>query len=182
MKLPKNNSPMVKVYDNVIPIEVCEELITIFESSSDHHEYLNNDYKPCFTQLNINQYYPEFVKSLVLFTRKAYGSYCSDIKNPYIPRLKHLEEFRIKRYLTNREERFDEHIDVTNYASARRALAFLFYLNDNDGDTCFTHNSLVVHPKVGRVLVFPPTWEYPHCGISPHNQTKYIMSTYIHYG
>ena len=97
---------MVKVYDDIIPVEVCEELITIFEGSEEQ-EYINNNHKPCFTQLNLNQYYPDFVKSLVWFTRKAYGSYCADIKSPYIPRLKQLEEFRIKRYLTKREERFD---------------------------------------------------------------------------
>ena len=170
---------MVKVYDNIVADDVCLELITLFESSSEK-EYINNDHKPCFTQLNINQYYGDWVKTLVGFTKKAYGSYCADIKNPYIPKLHHLEEFRIKRYLTNREERFDEHVDVTDYASARRGLAFLFYLNDNDGDTCF--EDVVVHPRMGRVVVFPPTWEYPHSGLTPTVQTKYIMSTYVHYG
>tara|TARA_R100000008_G_scaffold81267_1_gene64327 strand:- start:560 stop:1075 length:516 start_codon:yes stop_codon:yes gene_type:complete len=171
---------MVRVYDDIISLECCEELITIFERSSESQEYINNNHTPCFTQLNINQHYPQFVDNLVGFVKKAYGSYCADIKNPFIPRLKELEEFRVKRYLPNRKERFDEHVDVTDYASARRGLAFLFYLNDNNGDTCFT--DCVIHPRVGRVVVFPPTWEYPHCGISPTNQTKYIMSTYVHYG
>ena len=171
---------MVKVYDNIIEDDVCVELIALFENSSDQQEYINNNHTPCFTQLNINDYHPNCVKNLVRFTRKAYGKYCEDIGNPYIPKLKYLEEFRIKRYRTNREERFDEHIDVTDYSSARRGLAFLFYLNDNDGDTCF--GDVVVHPRVGRVVVFPPTWEYPHYGIAPTVCTKYIMSTYIHYG
>ena len=170
---------MVKVYDNIIEDDVCVELIALFENSSEQ-EYINNNHKPCFTQLNINQYYSKWVKKLVGITKKAYGSYCADIKNPYIPTFHHLEEFRIKRYRTNREERFDEHVDVTDYASARRGLAFLFYLNDNDGDTCF--EDVIVHPRMGRVVVFPPTWEYPHSGLSPTVQTKYIMSTYIHYG
>ena len=180
MQLPTNNFRMVRVYDNIIPDGVCSDLIELFENSSQQQEYVNNNSTPCFTQLNINQYYPDAVKSLVGFTRKAYGNYCDDIKNPYIPQFKQLEEFRIKRYLTKREERFDEHVDVTDYASARRGLAFLFYLNDNDGDTCFI--DAVVHPRVGRVVIFPPTWEYPHSGLPPTVQTKYIMSTYIHYG
>ena len=171
---------MVKVYDNILEDDVCSDLIALFENSSDQQEYINNNHTPCFTQLNINDYHPNCVKNLVRFTRKAYGKYCEDIGNPYIPKLKYLEEFRIKRYRTNREERFDEHIDVTDYSSARRGLAFLFYLNDNDGDTYF--GEVVVHPRVGRVAVFPPTWEYPHSGLSPTVQTKYIMSTYIHYG
>ena len=171
---------MVKVYDNILEDDVCSDLIALFENSSDQQEYINNNHTPCFTQLNINDYHPNCVKNLVRFTRKAYGKYCEDIGNPYIPKLKYLEEFRIKRYRTNREERFDEHIDVTDYSSARRGLAFLFYLNDNDGDTYF--GEVVVHPRVGRVAVFPPTWEYPHYGLAPTVCTKYIMSTYIHYG
>ena len=171
---------MVKVYDSIIPDVFCAELISLFENSLEKQEYINNNHTPCFTQLNINDYHPNCVKNLVKFTRKAYGKYCDDINNPYIPKLKYLEEFRIKRYRTNREERFDEHVDVTDYASARRGLAFLFYLNDNDGDTSF--GDVVVHPRVGRVVVFPPTWEYPHYGIAPTVCTKYIMSTYIHYG
>ena len=114
-------------------------------------------------------------------TQKVYGHYCVDVKNPYVPRLKQLEEFRLKRYLPNKNERFDEHVDVTDYASARRALAFLFYLNDNNGYTDFPFQSLNIIPQIGRALVFPPTWEYPHTGIAPTNHPKYIMSTYIHY-
>ena len=171
---------MVKVYDNIIPDVFCTELIALFENSSEQQEYINNNHTPCFTQLNINDYHPNCVKNLVRFTRKAYGKYCEDIGNPYIPKLKYLEEFRIKRYRTNREERFDEHIDVTDYSSARRGLAFLFYLNDNDGDTYF--GEVVVHPRVGRVAVFHPTWVYPHYGLGTTVCSKYIMSTYIHYG
>ena len=173
---------MVQVYDNIIPVEFCEELISIFENSEDKQEYMNNNYKPCFTQLNLNQHFPNLAKSLVKITQKVYAHYCVDVKNPYIPRLKQLEEFRLKRYLSNTNERFDEHIDVTDYASARRALAFLFYLNDNNGYTDFPFQSLNIIPQTGRALVFPPTWEYPHTGISPTDHSKYILSTYIHYG
>ena len=161
---------MVQVYDNIIPVEICEELISIFENSEDKQEYMNNNYKPCFTQLNLNQHFPNLVKSLVQITQKVYGHYCVDVKNPYVPRL-----------IPNKNERFDEHVDVTDYASARRALAFLFYLNDNNGYTDFPFQSLNIIPQIGRALVIPPTWEYPHTGIAPTNHPKYIMSTYIHY-
>ncbi len=91
-------------------------------------------------------------------------------------------ELRLKRYLTNGEERFDEHVDVVDHSTAIRAVAFLFYLNDNNGNTVFPLHDLNIEPKRGRVLVFPPTWEYPHSGLPPSDTPKYIMSTYIHYG
>lgn len=179
MKLRKNNFPTVRVYD-VIPKDFCETLIDVFENTQTGHEFINNTYKPCFTQLNVNEHHPELVKILVNYTQKAYGMYSAEVKNKFLPRLRSLEEFRIKRYLPNGEERFDEHVDVADYKTAKRALAFLFYLNDNDGDTYFSSEDLYIRPRTGKVLMFPPTWEYPHSGLAP-STTKYIMSTYIHY-
>ena len=124
----------------------------------------------------MNEHHPEVVRIFVNWTRIAYHDYVLETENKHIPKFHHLEEFRIKRYLTNREERFDEHVDVTDYPSAKRALAFLFYLNDNDGDTYFPDHQLIVHPKqsMGRVLVFPPTWEYPNYWISHQRHKRNI--------
>ena len=180
MKLLSHNFHTVRVYE-CIPKDFCETLIDVFENTEEGHEIINENHKPCFTQLNINEHHPELVKILVNYTQKAYGSYAADLKNKFLPRLNSLEEFRIKRYLPNGEDRFDEHVDVANHATAKRALAFLFYLNNNDGDTYFSVEDLYVRPRAGKVLVFPPTWEHPHAGL-PSTTNKYIMSTYIHYG
>ena len=180
MKLRENNFHMVRVYDT-LPKEFCDVLIDLFENTKEGHERVNHDYKPSFTQLNVNEHHPEVVKILVNYTQKAYGMYASEVKNKFLPRLRSLEEFRIKRYLPGGEERFDEHVDVGDHATAKRALAFLFYLNNNDGDTYFSAEDLYIRPRTGKVVVFPPTWEHPHAGLPP-TTTKYIMSTYIHYG
>ena len=47
MKLREKNSLMVGVYDDVIPLKVCEVLIHLFENSVENHEYFDNDHKPC---------------------------------------------------------------------------------------------------------------------------------------
>ena len=72
--------------------------------------------------------------------------------------------------------------DSPGMNSSIRAVAFLFYLNDNDGNTLFPLQDLNIKPVSGRVVVFPPTWEYPHKGLPPKSNSKYIMSTYVHYG
>jgi len=173
---------MVQVYENILPEELCNKLIDVFENSSENHEFINNSYKPCFTQLNINKTHPELVRELVSYTQRVYGLYSVDVNNKFLPKLRKMEEFRIKRYLPGGEERFDEHVDVANQNDCIRALSFQFYLNDNDGDTYFSKIKKYVKPKVGKAIVFPPTWEYPHSGLPPSNNTKYILSTYIHYG
>ena len=175
MKLQEKNSHMVRTYDNVLPNKLCENLIKLFDSS-EHREYVNNNHKPCFTQLNLNQYHGDFLSLLIPYVAKIYNQY----KTKFLPKLSSLEEFRIKKYITTGDERFDEHVDVVNHATAKRAVAFLFYLNDNNGYTTFNNHDLNIEPKRGKVLVFPPTWEYPHSGLPPSDYPKYILSTYIH--
>ncbi len=173
---------MVRVYDNIFSPKICKGLIDLFEGLSESHQYLNEDHRPCFTQLNLNQYRMGVVRDLMPYVKAIYDQYKKDTQCKYIPKFSSLEEFRLKRYLPNGEERFDEHVDVVDHSTAKRALAFLFYLNDNDGDTVFPMHDLNIKPKRGRVSVFPPTWEYPHAGLPPSDTPKYIMSTYIHYG
>ena len=171
---------MVKIYDDTIPANLCKELIEIFERSKQDQEYVNSDHCPCFTQLNLNQLSSDIVRLLVPYVQKVYQKYKEDTKSKYIPPFKELEEFRIKRYYNNGNEKFDEHVDVTDFDSSIRAVAFLFYLNDNDGNTLFPSHNLNIEPVSGRVIVFPPTWEYPHLGLPPKKESKYIMLSLIH--
>ena len=173
---------MVKIYDNILPDDVCKSLINFFETNQKNQLFVNEDYCPCFTEFNINNISKKLVNGLVPYTLKVYQNYKKDTKSEYIPPFEELENFRIKRYLTNGNERFDEHVDVTDYDSSMRALSFLFYLNSNDGNTLFPLHDLNIQPVSGRVLIFPPTWDYPHTGLPPKSNSKYIMSTYIHYG
>ena len=173
---------MVKIYDNIIPDNVCQNLIEIFETNIQHQHFINQNNCPCFTQLNLNQVSSDTVRLLIPFLAEVYKRYRKDTKNYYSPPLKELEEFRIKRYNTSGNERFDEHVDVNDIGSSIRAVAFLFYLNSNNGNTIFPNHELNIKPECGRVVVFPPTWEYPHAGLPPSNNSKYILSTYIHYG
>ena len=182
MALQKKNIHMVKVYDNIIPDNICQNLIEIFETNLQHQHFINHNNCPCFTQVNLNQVSSDTVRLLIPFLAEVYKRYRKDTKNYYSPPLKELEEFRIKRYNTSGDERFDEHVDVTDYDSSLRAVAFLFYLNDNDGNTVFSRHGLNIRPVSGKVIIFPPTWDYPHSGLPPKSNSKYIMSTYVHYG
>ena len=173
---------MVKAYDNILPNNICKNLIDLFETNTQHQHFINHDNCPCFTQVNINQISSDVVRSLIPYVVDVYNRYRKDTNNYYAPPIKQLEEFRIKKYDTSGDQRFDEHVDVTDYDTSLRAVAFLFYLNDNDGNTIFPRHGLNIKPVSGKVIIFPPTWEYPHSGLPPKSNSKYIMSTYIHYG
>ena len=98
------------------------------------------------------------------------------------PNVMAIEAFRIKCYRPNDQDQFGLHVDVAHAASSTRYVAFLFYLNDSDAGTEFPRERYTVAAREGRVVIFPPTWCYPHRGMMPQDGgTKYIMSSYLLY-
>ena len=62
-----------------------------------------------------------------------------------------------------------------------RFSTYIWYLNDidEDGYTEFIDGTKV-QPKTGRICIFPATWTYMHRGYPPKNQTKYIVTGWMH--
>ena len=93
-----------------------------------------------------------------------------------------IEGMRIKCYRPNQLDEFKLHVDVAHRDSSPRYVSFLFYLNDSDAGTEFPREGKTVEARAGRVVMFPPTWTYPHRGLMPQDgSTKYILSTYLQY-
>ena len=91
------------------------------------------------------------------------------------------EEIRMKKYEPD-IGKFDQHVDVGDYSSARRFLVFFAYLNDGvGGETSFDTMGINIPRRAGSVLVFPPHWTYPHAGRVCRNDPKYIIGSYLHY-
>lgn len=173
----------IKVYPNVLNEEICEFLCLTFEMSKGKEKVENEVIN--FTQLNLNTHHIDMLNHLIGPTRQVLSQYIGDLKNEttWFPRnTLAMEEFRIKCYNGGTGEQFSTHVDVGNYVSAKRFLSFLFYLNDDfeGGETVF-EDGPTIKPKQGSVLIFPPTWQYPHSGLSVTTGSKFIMSTYLHY-
>ena len=102
----------------------------------------------------------------------------------FFPKEIGFEQVRMKKYDVGNDE-FREHVDVGDYASARRFLVMFFYLNDVDegGETAFIgiDHDIRVKPKAGSMLMFPPMWTHPHAGLPPISNPKYICGSYLHY-
>lgn len=65
---------------------------------------------------------------------------------------------------------------------ATRSFVVIWYLNDVDsgGETFFEYQNLKVKPEVGKMLIFPPYWMFPHQGLTPVSGTKYICTSWMH--
>lgn len=177
----------IREYENVIEPWVCDSLVSIFESNSDKHCRVDNNQTPSFTEFNLtqNSNLSEEVSNIhnhILSKIQEYkNQYFDFIDKRCFPKQHAFEQFRIKKYLNDGNDRFDCHVDVTDHDSSRRFLSFLFYLNDvsEGGETVF--ENLIVTPKKGKMIIFPPLWMFPHIGKPPKSNSKYILSAYLHY-
>ena len=58
----------------------------------------------CFTQVNLNKEKIEMVRQMIPIVKGVRQMYQTDTKSRFLPEIRSLEEFRIKRYLPNGEE------------------------------------------------------------------------------
>ena len=175
-------------YIRVLPTvdkQTCEDLIETFNNNEDKRVRRSNKVQN-FTELNYNSVAPPVTMNQLCRKIRTLTQIYTD-HNPtgdrFFPKRYGLEEFRIKCY-NDTQDCFSPHVDVGDLNSSKRFLAFLFYLNDDfeGGNTEFRlPDKQVIKPEQGSVLMFPPTWQYPHEGRPVTAGTKFIMSTYLHY-
>jgi len=187
----------IKVYDDVIDADSCKMLIEKFEDSHEHFLTVHDeddDERISFKQIVLVDHKEwESVQKGMLEVFQDYIIHykvdCNIVTKQW-PETYGYEAIRIKRYLANDYDRFDPHVDVLNYETARRFLTFFIYLNDVEegGETQFmnlhkpgTYIPYTVQPKQGRLLMFPPTWQYYHAGLKPISGKKYLLHSYCHY-
>lgn len=176
----------IKTYDKVISQDICNELIAKFEASQDQQtrtEYENHRY---FTEININQHkdWEGMVNGLYATLKPYIERYKNDCKIQFNqwPDKFGFEQIRFKKYNADGVDEFKSHVDVGDYASAKRFLVFFLYLDDNKkGETGFDEYNIKVQPKPGRLLMFPPLWTYLHTAYKPVDKPKYIIGSYLHY-
>ena len=172
----------VKVYDDVVSPSSCEKVIRVYEDNLQHvEEHDTEGYK--FHQLNLRS-----TNELAGLERAFFGTlhpiytdYFTNLRMSKFVDLRAFEEIRIKKYLKNTSDEFREHVDVVDADSAKRFAVAILYLNDNNGFTDFTDSGIIIKPKAGRVVVFPPFWMFPHRGSNPTDHDKYIMMSCLHY-
>jgi hypothetical protein len=73
---------------------------------------------------------------------------------------------------------YKQHVDSDDGIMTHRVFSLIVYLNDVEegGETLFPWQGLVVTPKKGRAVLFPSTWPYPHQATIPISDDKYVMA------
>lgn len=176
----------IRYYDNLATPEFCEQLIGKFEKHSEHYDLVETENFRSFNQINFLNHdeWKEEVNPLMEIFHNGLAKYIGDcgIIREQFPNDYGFEAIRMKRYMPNDKDQFSDHVDVGDLDSSRRFLTFFLYLNNNEaGETEFPQHNIKIKPVTGRLIIFPPMWNYWHAGRKPINTNKYIVGSYLHY-
>jgi hypothetical protein len=186
------------IYENDFALcpELCEEIITLFESSSDKSDGLTlggvqKKIKDT-TDLIISKSHKwtniyeclenELKHNLQKYKLSIHGKYADPTYN-IIDEIFEITPFMVQRYIQNEGKYVyhnDFHIDYSK--KLYRAITYIFYLNDviEGGETEFFGGEIQIIPKTGKLILFPSSWTFPHCGKMPISSNKYIVAGWIY--
>jgi len=87
--------------------------------------------------------------------------------------------FMIMKYIKN-EGFYDYHNDFYISDKNHRIFTYIWYLNTIEigGETEIMDKELI-KPESGKLLIFPTCWTYPHRGLMPISNDKYIVTGWI---
>jgi hypothetical protein len=169
-----NLADFIHIYENNLDHSTCDYLINLFEGTSANNVYNLTDNKDISEE--VSTIHQKLLK-IVINTRNDYYNYCF---GKVFPDNHAFEKFTITKISTEDPISFDATVDVKSYEDSRRFLCFMWYLNHNNGGhTKFL--DLTIQPEIGKLVVYPPFWMFPHKEEAPVSDSKYILTTYLHY-
>ena len=199
----------VRIYDDVVSKEMCNETIDMFEKIKKGFDPKNPDKAPdpryehpyfgdvktgkksfeeiCLDRAEFVEEWQDVKKHFLTTCQKYFLQFMKDDNNEkhHMPLLIDTENVHLKKYRANNEDIFKNHCDVIQTGpTSKRFLVFIMYLSDVEegGETSIPRYNIKCKPKAGRLLMFPPYWTHPHQGEKVIKGTKYIMMTYLHIG
>jgi|LakMenE18May11ns_1017448.scaffolds.fasta_scaffold9827012_2 hypothetical protein len=207
---PFDENPFTKrIYINNTSLshELCREIIDLYEKDKLKHQQgvvmsgarpeikdttdltLNTDddnwceiRKILIRELRYNiDKYAELINNPNDFKSSNNNSNHQDYKN-IKPETLSSETIMVQKYKMNkgRYVYHDDHRVVQN-SKMQRVITFIWYLNDviEGGETVFD-GIYKIRPRSGKLVLFPASWTFPHCGKMPLSSDKYIITGWIY--
>jgi hypothetical protein len=188
MSNPNELSHYIRLYENILEPEFCENLISKFNATQDRLIDFKYEDKRIFREINLVKNIEifsdeiQYLVSKFMYVLNFYKQNCDVDKYNLFPNKYGFEELRMKKYEAGSGDSFPPHCDANKTTNCKRFLVFFAYLNDcEDGHTEFPILNLSAKPRRGSVLVFPPSWQYLHSGNRVESNDKYIVGSYLHF-
>lgn len=187
----------IYINNNSLSVEICEDIIYIFENDNIHkrkgicgnksNSGVNPDMKDTI-DYTITESDPKLADIFNLLYRELNHNLKKYMESTDFDDYKHLDEydyvrgvcFQMQKYNKN-VGKFNYHVDenINTNEKENRIIVYIWYLNTVDigGET--EVNNSIIKPTTGKLLLFPATWTYPHCGCKPISDDKYIITGWI---
>jgi hypothetical protein len=180
---------LIRVYDEALAPEVCEQIVDLFESDTDgqFQRARQNTWIENIMTRNPLKDWRELERLLIDNMMKYLQDYAAMPAARMLARKgpRAFEHLKIKKYRAGEPEphHFPLHYDAFDHKTSVRILGFLWYLNtvEEGGETLFPVLDHRVPPRVGRLVVFPPMWMFEHSGEPTVGTDKYIVTSYLNF-
>jgi len=197
LTFPAGQSSHIAIYDDLIPNDVCVQLVRECEINADRfHEGVTLggpiSHIKCSLDLPLDPDGCGFEwwetsaatlhKGILESVIPAFNHYLETYVDLHVPFLFGDTGYRVQKYAKG-QGFYRRHVDATPWdpASRNRLLAMVMYLNtvEHGGETWFPDQNIKVEAVQGRVAMFPAGWTFPHQGMLPLSGDKWIISTFI---
>ena len=196
MYLYSNNNSYIYSNNNSISKELCADIIDLFEKEDDKYQGitmsgLDKKVKDTtdFIIPKVSEKWnkistflsDELTRNITIYLKQLNNNINTDLSIFKDTEL-NIQHFQIQRYTKNVGKYIyhdDSFIDVKE--NKYRIITFLWYLNTvNEGGETEFNGDFLVKPEVGKLILFPATWTFPHCGKMPISNDKYILTGWIY--
>lgn len=193
---PNTGNHFIRLYDGIFSAEICQELLRRYDTDTRFRRQgeigkgiVRPSFKRCL-ESPVTGVWKDLDDQVLELTRRSVELYAKDV--PLFGVIRTGCKLTDTGYLlqvyepsTNNIDSggdgFDWHCDSATASSRGRLLAVIAYLNDVQvgGQTEFRAQGLSIRPRTGSVLLFPPTFEYEHRGVTPVSNRKAIITTFV---
>ena len=192
----------IHVYPNVITKEFCNSIITKFTSSKLSHGVTRGGYTPDIKntldlgilsgdekweyEANIlhnvlGDCLNDYIKHIETYDDPVYGKINLGSEDQLLTDENMMNIQLYKKNVGKYEYHHDFTINIIDKSYKYRKLTYIFYLNDVDegGETEF-FGHFKIRPQVGKLVIFPACWTFPHCGKMPLSNDKFILTGWLY--
>lgn len=180
----------IYINENSLSPQLCKTIIDKFEKSEKYRGVVSsgvqlkikNSFDLC---LNIEEDNEEWNSIITILKNELNDNilkYTEDFKYLFGKNVLKNYTFQIQKYIKNNGI-FNYHHDfiIDLEKKEYRVITFIWYLNDviEGGETEILH-SMKITPTIGKLLLFPACWTFPHSGLTPLSDHKYIITGWLY--
>jgi hypothetical protein len=187
---------LIYINTNSLSLELCNDIINLFEHSDKLYDGVTasglNKYVKDTTDMilpNTGTIWNRINNTLaneLKYNVKKYIKTCKQTLTNDTFNLIHankliVSEMQIQKYNKNTGKYIYHHDYTCHWEEKKmREITFLWYLNDvTEGGETEILGQYNVNPEAGKLLLFPSSWTFPHCGKVPVSNDKYILTGWL---